>query len=473
MALPKEVLDILSRAKGITQDSREVKEGFLFFAIKGAKFDGHNFVGEALKKGALAAVVERPFPEFGGRIIRVENTRKALAETAHIFFGRPSESLKVTGVTGTNGKTTTTHIIGRILEEAGFKTGLVGTIHYRIGDIVLGEGRTTPEPVVWHETLKRMLDMGASHIAAEVSSHALDQDRVWGTGFEAVIFTNLTQDHLDYHRSMESYFLSKRKLFTDYDYEFAVVNADDPYGRRLLRDIGPKAVSYGREGEVRIIEFETDFDGSRLALEFRSEVLEFRSNLIGEFQAYNISAALAYALKAGIDLDAIRRALGNISVPGRFEVYRSPEGFLVVIDYAHTPDAIDNVLRTVRRLAKGKVITVFGAGGNRDRSKRPLMGKAAEMWSDLMVITSDNPRFEDPRRIVEDILAGIKAKGKVLVIEDRREAIAKAIKTARSGDVVAVLGKGHEKYQEIEGIKYPFSDADVVREIIKGGADVL
>ena len=315
--------------------------------------------------------------------------------------------------------------------------------------------------------------MGASRVVAEVSSHALDQYRVWGTRFEAVIFTNLTQDHLDYHGNMENYFLAKRRLFVDYDYEFAVVNADDPYGRRLLGELGSKAISYGREGDLRIVGFETGFEGSELTVEFGSDVLRLRSGLIGDFQAYNLSAAVAYALKTGVDVETIQRALERISVPGRFEVYRSTKDFLVVVDYAHTPDAMDNVLGTIRKLAKGKVITVFGAGGNRDRSKRPLMGKAAERWSDLIVVTSDNPRFEDPRGIIEDILEGIKDKGKVLVIEDRREAIEEAVRRAGKGDVVAILGKGHEEYQEIEGVKYPFSDAAVVREILEGGDDVL
>ena len=473
MALPKKVLETLVRAKGITDNSKEVKEGFVFFAVRGSKFDGHDFIEEAFKRGAVAAVVEREVEGCEGKLLKVDNTRRVLAESAHFFFGEPSHKLNVVGVTGTNGKTTTTYIIESMLREAGFKAGLIGTVQYRLGEKVLGEGRTTPDPVTWHRTLGQMLDMGATHVVAEVSSHALDQYRVWGTKFEAVIFTNLTQDHLDYHGNMESYFLSKRKLFSDYEYEFAVVNADDPYGRRLLRDFKDKAVSYGREGDLRIIEFETGFEGSKISVELGSRTFKFKSNLIGDFQAYNLSAAIAYALKRGLDPEAIQKALENIFVPGRFEVYRSGRGFLIVIDYAHTPDAVDNVLKTIKKLSKGKVITVFGAGGNRDRGKRPLMGEASERWSDLIVITSDNPRFEDPRRIIRDILKGIKDKEKVLVIEDRREAIEEAIKRAREGDVVAILGKGHEDYQEIEGVKYPFSDARVVREILEGGANVL
>jgi len=473
MALPKEILDILPAAKGITQNSKEVKEGYIFFAIKGTKFDGHEFVKEALGRGAIAAVVERLVHGAEGKQIQVSDTRKALAESASLYFGEPSSKLKVVGVTGTNGKTTTTYILERILTQAGFNTGLIGTIQYRLGGEILGEGRTTPDPVTWHGTLKSMLDRGASHVVAEVSSHALDQHRVWGTNFEAVLFTNLTQDHLDYHGDMESYFLAKRKLFVDYRYDLAVVNADDPFGRRLLEEISSEAVSYGRDGDLRIKEFETGFEGSRIVVEFRGKSFEFRTNLVGDFQAYNLSAALAYALSVGIDPEAIRGALGSVHVPGRFEVYRSQKGFLVVVDYAHTPDAMDNVLRTIRKLSRGKVITVFGAGGNRDRGKRPLMGEAAERWSDLVVVTTDNPRFEDPRKIISDILEGIKDRGKTLVVENRKEAILEAIRNAGEGDVVAVLGKGHEEYQEVGDVKYPFSDAKVVREIIQGGADGL
>lgn len=465
MALPDILLRTLREVKGITSDSREIKEGYLFFAIKGANHDGHDFVKDAFRKGAVAAVVEKDLPFEN--LIRVEDTKKALGESASIFFGEPSKKLRIVGVTGTNGKTTTTYLIEKILNTAGYKAGLLGTIHYRLGNRILGSGRTTPDQITWHRTLRKMLDLGATHVISEVSSHALDQERVWGTEFEAVIFTNLTQDHLDYHGSMESYFKAKERLFLDYNYRFAVVNADDPYGRRLSKEIGNRAITYGREGDLRIREFETGFNGSKLVLEYKGKNYKFFSNLIGDFQAYNLSAAVGYALEAGIDREVLQEALKDIYVPGRFEVYRSEKGFLVVVDYAHTPDAMDNVLRTVRKLAKGKVITVFGAGGDRDRSKRPSMAAAAEKWSDLVVVTSDNPRSEDPLRIIEDILEGIKDGSRVIVEPDRREAIYKAIHSAEEGDIVAILGKGHEDYQEIKGVKYPFSDSEVVKEFIQ------
>lgn len=466
MGIPAELTRLLKEAKGITSDSREVKEGYIFFALKGTRFDGHHFLEEAVRRKALALVVEREVNTEGVKVIKVEDTKKALAESAHLYFGKPSESLEIVGVTGTNGKTTTTYILESILKKAGKKVGLMGTIHYRLEEKVFGSGRTTPDPITWHRTLKDMLGEGASHVVCEVSSHALDQHRVWGTRFEAVMFTNLTQDHLDYHRNMEEYFRAKARLFFDYKYRFAVVNTDDEYGKRLAKELGKKALSYGREGDLRILDFKTSFDGSALRLSFGGREYEFRSNLIGDFQAYNLSAAIAYALREGIEPDIIQEAVRELYVPGRFEVHRSERGFIAIVDYAHTPDAVDNVLRTLRKLTRGKVISVLGAGGNRDRGKRPLMGEAAQRWSDIVVLTSDNPRDEEPMAIIEDMLKGVKRGEGVVVEVDRREAIKKAVSMAREGDAVAVLGKGHEDYQEIKGVKYPFSDSEVLREFL-------
>ena len=469
MALPRRLRELLQKAKGITDDSRKVEEGFIFFAIKGTKFDGHDFVEEVLKKNPLAVVVEKNVRIKDKRIIKVDSTRKALGESASLFFGEPSKELKVIGVTGTNGKTSTTYILERILNRAGLKAGLMGTVQYRLGEEVFGSGRTTPDPITWHRTLREMKDRGAEFAVTEVSSHALDQHRVWGTEFEAVVFTNLTQDHLDYHGNMESYFLSKKRLFDSYRYRFAVINTDDEYGKRLAREISGEALTYGREGELRIESFETGFEGSRIELLWKGKSYIFRTNLIGDFQAYNIAGAVGVALMEGIDIEVIGEALENIHVPGRFEVLRSKRGFIAVVDYAHTPDAMENVLRTVRKLARGRVITVFGAGGNRDRSKRPLMGRSAERWSDLVVVTSDNPRDEEPERIIEDILKGIEDRARVIVEPDRKRAIERAVNLAREGDIVAVLGKGHEDYQEVKGVKYPFSDSQVLREFLEGG----
>ena len=465
MELPSELLETLSKATGITFNSKEVEEGYLFFAVKGTRYDGHDFVGEALKRGALKVVVERDVNVPADKKILVKDTRKALALCANLFFGKPSSEMKVTGVTGTNGKTTTTYILEKIFSRAGQKVGILGTISYRVGREILGEGRTTPDPITWFSVLKKMKDIGARRVVAEVSSHALDQDRIWSTEFEGVIFTNLTRDHLDYHGDMESYFKAKRRLFTEYDYRFAVVNADCPYGERLIKELGDKVISYGKKGNLRIETFETSLEGSRLVVSFEGEKLEVQTNLVGDFQAYNLAAGIAYALRAGVDQRVISEALREIHVPGRFEVYRS-EGFVVVVDYAHTPDAIRNVLETLKKLAYGRVIAVFGAGGDRDRGKRPLMGKYAEELSDLIVLTSDNPRSEDPMKIIDDILSGISEKRKVIIEPDRKKAIETAINLACKGDVVAVLGKGHEDYQEIKGIRYPFSDSQVIKELL-------
>jgi len=457
---------ILKYVKGITFNSKEVKKGYLFFALKGTKFDGHDFVKEAQERGAYAVVVQKPV-SLDIPVIIVEDTRKALGKCAHKFFGKASEKLNVIGVTGTNGKTTTTHLIEKILNEAGEKTGLVGTIYYRFGEKILGSGRTTPDQITWHKTLKEFYELGAKNVVAEVSSHALDQYRIYPTKFGAVIFTNLTQDHLDYHGSMEEYFESKRKLFTEYDSEVKIINADDPYGEELVKSIEGEVITYGREGDLKILDFKTGFKGSILKVSYRGKEYEFKTNLIGNFQAYNLSAAIAYALWKGIEPEVIQKALKCINVPGRFEVVYSDK-FTVIVDYAHTPDAVENVLKTARKLTKGRLISVFGAGGNRDREKRPLMGNSAEKYSDLIILTSDNPRYEEPEEIIKDILKGIEEKQKVIVEPERKKAIEKALKIAKEGDLVAILGKGHEDYQEIKGVKYPFNDAQVVKEILGG-----
>ena len=461
------LLSLLSKAGGITHDSRSVDNGYLYFALRGTRFDGHEFVREAIEKGAIAVVVERDVGKDipAEKVIRVEDTRKALGECAHIFFGSPSDHIEVVGITGTNGKTTTAHIIKGIYEASGQRCGLIGTVGYVVGYELLGEGRTTPDQIEWHRLLGEMRKLGASTVIAEVSSHALDQKRVWGTKFRGVLFTNLTRDHLDYHLSMEDYFRAKSSLFTEYRWDIGVVNIDDPWGKRLTKTV-KGLVRVGRRGEGTIREFTTDFGGSRLTLEWRGQKIEISSNLIGDFQKYNLALSAVYCLEAGIKPEHVIEGSREVYVPGRFEVIRLGKGSFVVIDYAHTPDAIDKVLATIRRLAPGRVISVFGAGGDRDREKRPLMGKYAERWSDVMVITSDNPRSEDPGDIAMDIIKGLRKPDEALIELDRRKAIEKAVEMAEEGDVVAVLGKGHEEYQEIGGVKYPFSDREVVKELL-------
>jgi len=468
MSLPEKLREALGKAVGLTQDSREVAEGWIFFAIRGTRADGHTFVREALKKGALLAVVESSFrdedlPE--DRLVRVPDTRLALGESASLFYGEPSQRVRVVGVTGTNGKTTVTYIIESILRTAGEACGVMGTVNYRIGNKILGEGRTTPDPVTWHRTISEMASSGAGTIVAEISSHALDQRRIWGTVFDGVIFTNLTQDHLDYHGTMEEYFKAKARLFTDYRWNTAIINVEDSWGRELS-GLVRGAVLVGEGGDLRVEYFETGFGGSRMRFRWKGKTYDLESSLIGEFQRTNLALGIAYCLERGIDPDLIAEGVADVRVPGRFEIIRSGKGFLVVIDYAHTPDAIDNVLKTIRKLSRNRVITVFGAGGDRDRSKRPLMGRSASRWSDLIILTSDNPRGEDPLRIIEDIEKGLDGTVPYLKEPDRREAIRKALEGASEGDVVAILGKGHEEYQEVGGVKYPFSDRETVREFL-------
>jgi UDP-N-acetylmuramoyl-L-alanyl-D-glutamate--2,6-diaminopimelate ligase len=405
----------LSKIKGITQNSKEVQEGWVFVAIKGSSTDGHNFVKEALSRGASLVFVERDVGIKDERIIKVEDTRKLLGELANEFFGRPSERLKVVGITGTNGKTTSSHLVESVLNAGGIPTGLIGTIYYRFKDEIYEyEGRTTPDPIQWHRTLKQMLEDGAEAVACEVSSHALDQRRVWGTKFFITAFTNLSQDHLDYHGYMEDYFRAKLRLFVEYPQEYSLINIDDEYGRRILKELKGKAITYGREGNLKIIDFETSIEGSKLTIEWEGRTYKFSSNLRGEFQAYNLSLGILVGFLFGLDAETVQHGIERVIVPGRFETFFK-EGKLAIVDYAHTPDALEKVLITARRLTKGKLWVVFGAGGNRDKTKRPLMGKVAEKWADLVVITSDNPRWEEPEAIIEDILKGIEQRQKVFV----------------------------------------------------------
>jgi len=463
---------LLQKAKDVTDNSKEVRDGSIFFAIRGTKTDGHNFVGEVLKKKPLAVVVEEDLNteslNTSVPILKVKNTRKAFAEACRIFYRYPDRELKVFGITGTNGKTSTSYIIASLLNALGVRSGVIGTIEYRYADKVYGKGWTTPHPKVWFKTLRQMATDGASAVCAEISSHALDQYRVWGTEFEGVIFTNLTRDHLDYHRTLEDYFNAKRSLFSEYTYRVATVCGDDPFGFKLKEEFNLISFGFKEHNEYRISEAEVSLTGSKFKLQTPEGVFEINSPLAGEFQIYNLAGALALLNLSGFPMEELTAAVPQIGqIPGRFEVVvREP--FTVIVDYAHTPDALEKLLGSVRKVSKGRVITVFGAGGNRDRTKRPLMGAAAERYSDLVVITSDNPRFEEPTKIIEDILNGIKDTSKVLIEPDRRSAIHLALKMAKEGDTVVIAGKGHEDYQEIKGERFPFSDREEVLKFLEG-----
>jgi len=461
-------LDLLNLCKGITCNSKEVREGFLFFAIKGSERDGNEFIEEALSRGALFAITDSPIKH--PKVIRVEDARKSYALACNIFYGKPCERLKVVGVTGTNGKTTVTYIIESILRKAGYKTGVIGTINYRIENKKISEGRTTPPPEVWFKTLSTMAEKKVDTAVAEVSSHALDQHRIRGTTFDAVIFTNLSQDHLDYHKDMENYFNAKARLFREYSFKRAYINTDDPYGRMIYEELkkrGKKVISFGKEGSAKIEVVSSSFGGINIRINYRNKNIFIDSPLCGDFQAYNITAGVAYCIDRGVDPGIITEALRKIKVPGRFETIDA-KGRKIIIDYAHTPDALKNVLVAISKIKDhGRIITVFGAGGNRDRSKRPLMGRIAEEFSNIIVLTSDNPRYEDPMRIIEDILSGIENKDKVFIKEDREEAIKLAFEISEPGDTILIAGKGHEDYQEVRDRKIKFSDKEVVYKLLK------
>ena len=469
----EKLLPLLREASDITDHSKEVKEGTIFFAIKGTKFDGHAFIGEVLKKKPLAVVVEKGFSKARTKIgktklLEVENTRKAFSLACREFFDRPDEKIKVFGVTGTNGKTSTAYILSALLNKLGVPCGVIGTVEYRFKKSLYGKGQTTPHPKVWFKTLSKMAKEGAQAVACEVSSHALDQYRIFGTRFEGLIFTNLSRDHLDYHQTEENYFLAKRRLFKEYPYKAGVVNGDNSFGRRLKEEEGLPSFGFSKDNDYTIGEVKSTLRGNSFTFTTpRGERFKVETNLRGIFQVQNLAGVLALLDSLGYNLkEVIPLARELPQIPGRFQVVVE-EPFTVVVDYAHTPDALEKLLKGALALKPKRIITIFGAGGNRDKTKRPLMGKVAERYSDIVILTSDNPRWEDPIQIINEILEGIKDRQKVLVEADRKEAIRKALKLAKEGDLILIAGKGHEDYQEVEGKRYPFDDRKVVRELLE------
>lgn len=469
--------------RNIVYNSREVSEGSLFVAIRGLNVDGHRFIPEAVLSGAVGVVLEDDetigddyFKERGIVKIVVPDSRKALALISSAFYGFPSRNLKLVGVTGTNGKTTTTHLIKSILESAGLKTGLIGTINYVIGDEVIPAIQTTPESLDINRFLSEMVNKNISACVMEVSSHALALDRVYGLDFDIGVFTNLTQDHLDFHRTFEAYFQAKKILFDSLkESTYAIYNIDDPYGEKIVADTKAKKLSYGKseKADIKAKDIKLSFDGTSLVVQTPiGNSFEINSKLIGEFNVYNILASVAVGYVLGIEPENIKKGIEDLeNVKGRFEKIVSPDGYIVVIDYAHTPDAlekcIDTILRLKEQVGGGKLITVFGCGGDRDVGKRPMMGKIATERSDITIITSDNPRFEDPQKIILDIVEGVKQNSVYYTFIDRKEAINYALEIARKGDIVLIAGKGHEEYQIIEDKRIPFSDKQVVLEFFK------
>ena len=464
-AVPQALLD--RAVVSIEYDSRHVTTGAVFVAVRGHRADGAAFAEQARARGAVATVADVPAPPgWGDPWFVVGDARLALAAWSAAFYRRPSEELLVVGVTGTNGKTTTVHLLRAILEEAGRRCGLIGTTGYVVGDTEHAAARTTPEASEVQRMLRAMLDDGCRACAMEVSSHALALHRVDHLRFSAAVFTNLTRDHLDFHESMESYFLAKRRLFEALpEGAPALVNADDPYGVRLAADFG-HATTYGlaHAADVTYSSLSITMHGLEAEVVTPDGTLRLRSRLAGRPNAYNVLASVATSVALGLPGDAIERGIAAVTnVPGRFQTVSDPaDDITVVVDYAHTDDALRNLLETARSLARGRVIVVFGCGGDRDRTKRPLMGAVAARLSDLAFLTSDNPRSEDPSAIIEDIKKGMQSAAWSAVV-DRREAISRAIAEARPGDMVLVAGKGHEQYQEIDGRVLPFDDAEVSR----------
>lgn len=457
--------------KGIACDSQKAEKDFVFVAIAGERADGHAFIKEALKRGAKAVVYSlEPQASFEGACpIKVSDTRKALAELACRFFGNPSQKLKVIGITGTNGKTTITYLVEAMIKAAGLRPAVIGTINYRFNATVIPAKNTTPGPLELQSLLARMVKEGVAYVALEVSSHALDQERVEGIQFHSAVFTNLTQDHLDYHKDIERYFKAKARLFQMLKKtSWAVVNSDDPFGKKIKELTAARWMGYGINGpaEVMATKLECDSTKSVFTITCPGGEIQVHSRLIGRHNVYNMLASASVGLACGFSMEMIKQALEDFSfVPGRLERIETGRGFSVFVDYAHTPDALFNVLTTLRAGAAGKIIAVFGCGGERDKAKRPKMGKVVAEFADYAIVTSDNSRSEDPEMIIKEITSGM--KNYTFAVEpDRRQAIQKALQRAGAGDIVLVAGKGHEDYQLYQDKAVHFSDREVVQECL-------
>jgi UDP-N-acetylmuramoyl-L-alanyl-D-glutamate--2,6-diaminopimelate ligase len=473
----KNINDNLSAEMGempireIQYDSRKVKSGDLFIAVRGYKSDGHKYLEDVEEKGALAAVVEEKNDKLKIPQVVVKDSRKILPLLAYNYYNLAESSLKLIGITGTNGKTTASYLLRSILDKANLTAGVVGTISYVYGNTEKKAPNTTPESLDLYAMLSEMEGEGVKSCVMEVSSHALSLYRVAGLKFDAALFTNLGRDHMDFYDSVEDYFAAKAKLFEQIKQGgAAVINYDDEYGQRLIGKIKNHAVvSYGfdDQAQVTVIKRKMDIRGMQLTIRIPDGVLEIRSSLIGEFNIYNILSAVATAYALGIKSDHIIDGINDLkNVPGRMQSFEIKQGVLAIIDYAHAPEALKNALLTVREVTENRLIVVFGAGGDRDRGKRPIMGKIAEDLADIAIVTSDNPRTEDPNSIVNEVLSGMKHEEKRKVIVDRRDAISEAVKIAQKGDVILVAGKGHESYQEINGVRSDFDEEKIIREAL-------
>ena len=459
---------------GIQSDSRKVEPGFLFVAVRGTVVDGHNYIKGAIEKGAVAVVCEEIPQEATGQctFIRVNDSAVALGKLISQWYDNPSEKLILVGVTGTNGKTTIATLLYNMFRKMGHKVGLISTVCNYIDAEAVPTEHTTPDPLTLHSLMARMVDAGCEYAFMEVSSHSIDQKRISGLSFNGGIFTNLTRDHLDYHKTVENYLKAKKRFFDELPASaFALTNLDDKSGMVMLQNTAAKKLTYSLrtladfKGKI----LESHFDGTEMLINNREVSVQF----VGRFNAYNLLAVYGAAVTLGKKPDDVLVILSTLhSVSGRFETIRSPKGFTAIVDYAHTPDALTNVLNGIHEVldGNGRVLTVVGCGGNRDKGKRPMMAREAVRLSDQVILTSDNPRFEEPETIIQDMAAGLSPADmeKTLCITDRKQAIKTAIALAQKGDVILVAGKGHEDYQEVKGVKHHFDDREVIRELIGG-----
>ena len=466
----------------ITADSRTVQEGSLFICLVGATVDGHSFVEKAVQDGAVAVVVSKPVtvPDHVA-VIYVEDTRQALQAAVPFFYDYPASKMRMIGVTGTNGKTTTTHIIAHLLRSQGYTVGVIGTVHILIDDQSYPIHNTTPDVADLQQILQQMVDAGVTHCIMEVSSHALALGRTAGVEYDTAVFTNLTQDHLDFHKTFDNYLAAKAKLFKQVSASYqvkegkgAVINVDDAYGQSIVDVTTSPMITYSTEGKgsMNASDLTVTAKSSQFTLNYDGKSYPISTKIAGMFNVYNTLAAVGATLYEGLSMEEIVKGLATFTaVPGRFELIEEGQDFAVVVDYAHTPDGLENILQTAKKIVENRTLVVFGCGGDRDATKRPIMGRIAAQFGDRVFVTSDNPRTEDPVQIVKDVEVGVREglhdDVTYEVIVDRREAIHKAIAEATTGDVVIIAGKGHEDYQILKDETIHFDDREVAREALK------
>jgi len=460
----------------LENDSRKVQKGSLFICIKGYTVDGHDFTTSAIKNGAAAILAEKPLPHDVPVII-VKDTTRAMAVLADAFYEQPTKKLKLIGITGTNGKTTTSHLIEKIFAETGYKTGLIGTMYTKIGDQIIGTKNTTPDSLTLQKNFALMAESGIDLAVMEVSSHALDLGRVHGCDYDIAIFTNLTQDHLDYHKTMDEYQRAKSLLFSQLGNSFdksrpkyAILNADEPAHFLFSKSTAAHLITYGidNDADIRAENIQMTSSGTTFDLVIQKNRIPISIQLLGKFNVYNVLASVAAAIVFGVPITKVIKTIEGINgVAGRFELVNAGQNFTVIVDYAHTPDSLENVLTTIRQFAKNKIFVIVGCGGDRDRTKRPLMAQIACRYATNPIFTSDNPRSEDPLAILNEMTDGVEGQN-YLVIPDRKKAILMAVGQAAADDVVLIAGKGHETYQIIGSKVYDFDDRLIAREAIKG-----